>query len=314
MLRTTIAVVAAGVGGADAITALPFTIALGLPDRFARRIARNTQLVLLEESNLAWVADPAAGSAGVEDLTEQLCRAAWKLFQEIEKAGGTWAALRQGEFQQRVATVRARRQSALAMRRDALIGTSGFAELAELPVRVEAASAVPAPPFRSAVQFEALAPIRLAEPFEGLRDLSDQMLARIGARPKIFLANLGRISDFGPRATFAKSLFAAGGIEAQDNDGFADGTEMMAAFERSGTKLACICSSDEIYAREAVAAAESLRNAGASVWIAGHPEKIERPQLTGTCSFIFAGCDVLATLRKAYDHLGAELQAKKEPA
>ena len=73
ILRSTVAVFAAGLGGADAITVLPFTAALGLPDRFARRIARNTQLMLLEESNLAKVADPAAGAGGIEDLTEQLC-------------------------------------------------------------------------------------------------------------------------------------------------------------------------------------------------------------------------------------------------
>src|SRR5262245_31623334 len=91
MLRATIAVVGAGLGGADAITVLPFTLALGLPDRFARRIARNTQLVLLEESNLAKVADPAAGAGGIEDLTDKLCRAAWAAFQEIDAAGGAWA-------------------------------------------------------------------------------------------------------------------------------------------------------------------------------------------------------------------------------
>jgi methylmalonyl-CoA mutase len=88
MLRVTIAAFAAGLGGANAVTVLPFTSALGLPDAFARRAARNTQLILQEESNLAKVADPAAGSGGIEDLTDQLCRAAWSLFQEIEKSGG----------------------------------------------------------------------------------------------------------------------------------------------------------------------------------------------------------------------------------
>ena len=99
MLRTTIAVVSAGLGGADAVTVLPFTMALGLPDRFARRIARNTQLVLIEESNLAKVADPAAGAGGIEDLTDQLCGVAWRNFQDMEKAGGAWAALERGEIQ-----------------------------------------------------------------------------------------------------------------------------------------------------------------------------------------------------------------------
>ena len=200
MLRATIAVFSAGLGGADAVTVLPFTMALGLPDGFARRLARNTQLVLLDESNLAKVADPTAGAAGMEDLTDQLCRAAWKLFQDIEKAGGPWATLQKGELQRQVAAVRARRQSAVATRRDALIGTSDFPHLAELPVEVEQAAPVQPPPPHAEVRFQALAPIRLAEPFEQLRDLSDQMLARTGARPKIFLANIGRVSAFGPNA------------------------------------------------------------------------------------------------------------------
>ena len=93
MLRATMATFSAGLGGANAITVLPHTLALGLPDPFARRVARNTQLVLLEESNLAKVSDPAAGSGGIETLTQQLCEAAWALFQEIEKAGGVFAAL-----------------------------------------------------------------------------------------------------------------------------------------------------------------------------------------------------------------------------
>ena len=93
ILRSTVAVFAAGVGGADAITVLPFMAAIGLPDGFARRVARNTQLVLLEESNLAKVSDPTAGSGAIEDLTQQLCTAAWTVFQEIEKAGGAPAAL-----------------------------------------------------------------------------------------------------------------------------------------------------------------------------------------------------------------------------
>src|SRR5476651_1029384 len=110
MLRMTVAVAAAGLGGADNIAVLPHTAALGLPDALARRIARNTQLILLEESNLAKVGDPAAGSGAIEDLTAKLCAAAWTQFQEIEKAGGAWAALEQGLVQKNVAAVRTERQ------------------------------------------------------------------------------------------------------------------------------------------------------------------------------------------------------------
>ena len=152
--------------------------------------------------------------------------------------------------------------------------------------------------------FEALAPIRLAEPFEQLRDISDRMLARTGARPKIFLAALGSSSDFGPRATFAKDFVEAGGIEALSNEGAGERAEMVAAFARSGTRLACLCSSDQIYAREGAEAVQALRNAGASVWVAGPPGKLEAAlERAGVCGFIFEGCDVPATLRKAYDRI-----------
>src|SRR6185436_12892421 len=102
ILRGTIAAFAAGLGGADSITVLPFTAALGLPDRFARRMARNTQHILLDESNLAKVTDPAAGSGVIEDITEKLCQAAWTLFQEIEAAGGLAPALDRGLIQEKI--------------------------------------------------------------------------------------------------------------------------------------------------------------------------------------------------------------------
>jgi methylmalonyl-CoA mutase len=302
MLRATIAVASAGFGGADAITVLPFTSAQGLPDRFARRIARNTQLVLLEESNLAKVADPAAGAGGIEDLTEKLCRAAWTQFQEIERTGGAWNALEQGLIQKQVATVRAEREKAVARRKDALTGTSNFPDLAEAAVAVLDVPRVAVPAYPAAIKFEPLPSARLAEPFEQLRDASDRILAQTGARPKIFLANLGKLSDFTARATFAKNFFEAGGIEAMTNDGFAGREEMVAAFKASGAKLACLCSSDEVYAKEAADAARALAAAGCGhLYLAGRPGEAE-PALrdAGVAAFIFAGCDVLATLVAAH--------------
>jgi methylmalonyl-CoA mutase len=220
MLRATIAAFAAGIGGADAVAVLPFTIALGLPDRFARRIARNTQLLLLEESNIARVADPTAGAGGIEDLTDKLCHAAWTLFQEIEAAGGAPQALAKGLIQDKVAKVRAERQVAVAHRRDALTGTSDYPMLAEAKVAVLNATPLALADYPAGVSYPPLAPMRLAEPFERLRDASDRALTANGARPKVFLANLGTPADFTVRATFAKNLFEAGGIEAVTNDGF----------------------------------------------------------------------------------------------
>ena len=167
MLRATMAVVAAGLGGADAISVLPFTNAIGLPDKFARRIARNTQLILLEESNLAKVADPAAGSGGIKDLTAKLCAAAWALFQDIERAGGTAVALEQGLIQKKVAETRAARTQALKDGTDALTGTTIFPNPDEAPAAVLEAAPIPAAPApKGETSFEALASMRLAEPFE----------------------------------------------------------------------------------------------------------------------------------------------------
>ena len=152
-------------------------------------------------------------------------------------------------IQKKVAAVRDERRAAVARRKDALTGTSDFPDLAEVPVSVLDVAAAAPPSIATACKVEPLPRIRLAEPFEQLRDAADRMLARTGARPKIFLANLGKPSDFTARATFAKNFFEAGGIEAVSNDGFADRDEMIAALKTSGAKLACLCSSDEVYAR-----------------------------------------------------------------
>src|SRR5262249_62316660 len=121
------------------------------------------------------------------------------------------------------------------------------------------ASPPPPPPI-----FEPLPCIRLAEPFEELHDASDRMLARTGTQPKIFLANLGRPAEFSARAAFAKNFFAAGGIETTSSDGFAGVGDMIEGFKASGAKLACLCSSDEVYAREAADGAAALTSAVAS--------------------------------------------------
>lgn len=312
LLRATIATFAAGLGGANSVTVLPHTLALGLPDGFARRLARNTQLVLLDESNLARVSDPAAGSGGVEDLTQQLCTAAWAKFQTIEKAGGVFAALTQGLIQREVAGTRAARDSNIARRRDVLTGASEFPNLHEEAAAVlapaPAARPLPGPP---AVAFDALAAIRLAAPFERLRDRSDALLQQDGARPKVFLANLGTPADFTARATFARSFFEAGGIEAHDSDGFADPAELAAAFTASGAALACLCSSDAVYAAQAIEAGKALHAAGARhIYLAGRPEEQEPAwRAAGIGTFVFAGCDALATLQAAYANLSPDTGA-----
>ncbi len=305
MLRATIAVTAAGVAGADAVSVLPFTLAIGLPDAFARRVARNLQLILLEESNLYRVADPAAGSGGIEALTSELAQAAWTLFQEIEAAGGAGGAIPQGLLQKKIAATRATRQAAIAKRKDALTGASDYPNLGEAPVKVLDVARVSVPPLPAT--FEALPAMRLAEPFEALRDKSDAILAKTGVRPKVFLANLGKLSEFTARATYAKNFYEAGGIEAETNDGFKDQAALLAAFKASGAKLACLCSSDKVYESQAADAAMALTAAGAEVHLAGRPGDHEAAwRQAGVKTFIYMGCDVLSTLQAAHDRLGAQ--------
>lgn len=165
ILRATIAVFAAGIGGADAITVLPFTAARGLPDDFARRIARNTQLILLDEAHVAKVADPAAGTGWAEELTDTLCRAAWSLFQEIEAAGGAVAALEGGLIQQKVSTARSARAQALAERKEALVGANEFM-FGEVDVTTVGPPVTPPPAPPITVKIEPLVPVRFAASFE----------------------------------------------------------------------------------------------------------------------------------------------------
>lgn len=300
IVRGTIASLAAAVGGADAITVLPFTAAIGLPDGFARRIARNTQTILIEESNLHRVADPAAGAGAIEALTDALCLAAWSLFQEIEQAGGAADALNAGLIQRQVTKVRGAREARVARREDVLTGTSDFPDLAERPASVLESS----PRRQPATPPEMVVPLnrmRLAEAFEALRDASNAKLAGSGQRPKVFLACLGRPADFSARAGFAKNLFESGGIEALVPQGAQTIDDIVTSFRASGAGLACLCSSDKVYAAEAEPAAKALKAAGAThLYLAGKPRDREADlKAAGIETFLYQGCDTLAVLRAA---------------
>lgn len=306
ILRTGMAAAAAGMGGADSVCVLPYTQALGLPDAFARRVGRNSQIVLLEESHLGRVSDPAAGAGGLEALTGQIAEAAWDAFRAIEGEGGIVASLSVGKIQRRIEALREARAKAVATRRLPLTGATEFPNLAEKPVAV--LDVAPLPSGRpanfgtgAAVGCDPLPSQRLAEPFEVLRDASDAALAKSGRRPRVFLANLGPLSAFNARATFAANAFAAGGIEALTNDGFADTDSLVAAFKASDAPLVCLCSSDPIYAERAVEAATALAAAGAgTIYLAGRPADLAEPlKAAGVHGFLHVGCDLLALLDDA---------------
>lgn len=305
LLRATLAVFSAAVGGADAITVLPFTQALGAPDSFARRLARDTQLVLQDESHIHAVDDPTNGAGGFEALTENLCESAWKLFQEIESQGGLAFALEAGSFQARVAQTAAERARNVARANEKLTGTNEFPHIDEAPLEVLApfdASRLGAEPPQDALRSTPLAPRRLAESFESLRDRSDARLAATGQRPRVFLANLGSVAAFTARANFAKNFFEAGGIEAVFGEETDDAARMIDSYRKSGATLACLCSSDRIYCDAAAMVAIALAGAGAKVYLAGRPGEMEIEfRKAGVGEFIFAGCDMFDVLQRAVE-------------
>jgi methylmalonyl-CoA mutase len=284
---------------------LPFTWALGRPDAFARRIARNTQLVLQEESAAARVTDPAHGSWYVERLTDDLAKAAWGLFQEIEAGDGMAAALESGFIQDRIARVAETRAGDIAHGRIELTGVSAFPKPGDDGITVE-----PHAPFDPVVDGAAsvapLSPRRLAVPFEALRDAADAFLARTGKPPQVFLACLGDLAVHAARSTWMRNYLAAGGIEAVASAPLHNSADAGAAFAASGARIACICSSDDVYVELAEAAAGALKQAGAAqVLLAGRPKDQEAAlRAAGVDTFIFAGGDAVATLTKLHEALG----------
>ncbi|WP_188194839.1 methylmalonyl-CoA mutase family protein [Nonomuraea sp. SYSU D8015] len=324
MLRTTLACFAAGVGGAEAVTVRPFDACLGLPDAFSRRIARNTQSLLLEEAGVGRVVDPAGGSWYVERRTAELAERAWAWFQEIEAAGGADAAA--GLVSERIAATRARRAEDIAHRRFPITGVSEFPDINETPLRRTApagnvgagtpptgepsapvpdavaqppASAAPPPAAEPAAGAGAspvggLPKVRYAEEFEALRDLADAQ----PERPKVFLATIGPVAAHTARASFAANLFQSGGLATETAGPGADPEQIATAFAVSGARVACLCSSDKLYAQHAAAVATALRRAGAKrVWLAGKGE------YDGVDATLHAGCDALHVLRTTFDDL-----------
>lgn len=261
MLRTTLAAFGAGVGGADTVLVWPFDTVIpggqpGTSATFSRRIARNTQLLLLEESHLGQVLDPAGGSWFVEDLTEQLAQQAWRQFQEIEALGGFTAA--REHIGERIAEVAAARADDIAHRRSAITGVNEYPNLDEQPLPPSATQKAPAGVRRYAAQFEAL------------RDRSDAYLARTGARPQVLLLPLGPMAEHNIRTTFAANLLASGGI-AVINPGTVDAERVATAVAEAGSPdVAVLCGSDARYGAEAAAVIGAARTAGVDrVYLAG---------------------------------------------
>ncbi len=347
MLRTTVTCFSAAAGGADSIGVAPFDAALGVPGDFGRRIARNVQIILWEESHLARVIDPAGGSWYVETLTDRLAREVWGRFQELEGEGGILASLESGAIQARIAETWEARRKAIGTRKDPITGVSEFPNITEAPVEQEAidltalrsaaagrlsagrASSVPVvADFGTAVD-AAKKGVSLGQLAKALSDggcatvaaLPSHALAEdfealrdaadaADTRPTIFLATLGPIAQHTARATYAKNFFEAGGIAATTGVVLDTAEACADAFKASGAKVAVLCSSDTVYETLAEAAAQALKAAGAGkVWLAGAPgDKKDAYAAAGVDGYIHMGCDVLGTLVDLHAHLGLKTE------
>jgi len=274
MLRTTVAAFAAGVGGAEAVSVLSFDSPLGVPDAFGRRIARNTSSLLISESHVARVTDPAGGSYAVERLTHELCETGWAEFQRIEESGGIRAALDDGSLRARIHEVVGVREAEIARRKRPLTGVTEFPNLGEtLPSRV-------ADPAADDVR-------RYGASFEELRD--------VPATSPVFLATMGTIAAHTARATFASNLFAAGGIAVEAAGATAGVDDVLKAY--AGQPVVCLAGADSIYAEWGNDLIARLRDAGAT-WII-----IAGKAIDGVDDSCAMGVDALAFLHRTREKL-----------
>lgn len=278
MLRTTVAAFAAGVGGAQAVTVLPFDEPLGLPEPFSRRIARNISSLLISESHVATVMDAAGGSHLVEKLTDDTARSAWQLFGELDADGGVVNAIADGRLHDRIEAVVAERERLVSTRSKPLTGLSEFPSLHEKH------------PERRPYGRE-FAVRRWGASYEALRD---EPIAT-----PVFVATLGRIAQHTARAGFLSNLLAAGGIDVVVA-GATNGTdEVITAYESAGRPpVVAVAGPDDLYAERGAETIDALRAAGADrVILAGKPGDLAVDDSAAV------GVDALAFLRRTREAL-----------
>lgn len=333
ILRGTAASFASAVGGADAVMVRPFDDAVRTPTEQARRVARNTQIILAEESHLARVADPAGGAYLFETLTAQVAEAAWAEFKAIEAEGGMAQSLRSGGFRDRVEAIAQKRAVDIAKRKLPITGVSEFPNIAEKdlsedrkPVTAKAGDDIGvsgsgmAALIEAAKQGASLAALTkavysgeaeavaafeakpFAADFEALRDKAKTL------KPRIFLANIGPIADHTARATFAKNFFEAGGIETLPGKGFTEAEALVGAFTESGAPMAVLCGSDSGYEAHAESFAAALKAAGCTtLYLAGRPGEHEAVwRAAGVDDFIGMGSNLLEILADAQTRAGGQ--------
>ena len=300
MLRTQTEAMSAALGGVDSLTVLPFDATFKASDEFSERIARNQQLLLKEESNFDKVIDPAAGSYYIESLTAMIAQQAWKIFLDIQNAGGMLAAIESGSIFAAVKETADKRKKDVASRKEILLGTNQFPNFSEMAAEKiankECACKCGCTVETSGV---ALPTERAAEEFETLR-LATEASAK---RPKAFMLTIGNLAMRLARSQFSCNFFACAGYEVIDNLGFSTVEEGVAAAKAAGADIIVLCSSDDEYAELAIPAFQAV--GGEQIFVvAGAPACMEDLQKAGIENFIHVRVNVLETLKGFNNKLG----------
>ena len=314
ILRATTAVFAAATAGADALTVIPFNETLDASNEFGRRIARNTQTLLIEEAHLCRVVDPAAGSWFVESLTQELADAAWRNFQAIEADGGIVAAISSGSVESAIDTAWQTRLAGVCTRAQVLTGVSSYPHLSE-PVNPE--TAIEAAPSRASLPKRRLAERRLAQPFVAMRAASDRHLQATGERPRVHIVALGDSFSHRTRSNWAENLLAVAGIVGMGSQvpGATSPLQAQARFIESGLTTAIICATNECLSQRGNATVLSLREACANqIILVGQPNELPASlQTSGIDEFWYHGMDVVAALNRLQKHLGLHRTQSVKP-
>lgn len=299
MLRTQTEAMSAAIAGVESIGVLPYDSVYETPTEFAQRIAKNQQLILKHESHLDKVVDPAGGSYYIESLTRSIASEAWKLFLEIEEAGGLHKAVKEGTIQKAINESGNNRRTALAKRREILLGTNQYPNFGETsegrePLQKLCCCGKPEEHKEGTLDLA-----RLGTEFEALRLATE----RSGKRPKAFMLTIGNLAMRQARAQFSCNFLATAGYEVIDNLGFKSVEEGAAAALDAKADIVVICSSDDEYAQYAVPAYELLKDKALFI-VAGAPACTEELQRAGIENFIHVRVNVLETLKALNAKLG----------
>ncbi len=298
LLRTQTEAMSATLGGVDSLTVQPFDVTYQDSDNFSERIARNQQLLLKEESHFDKVIDPAAGSYYIEHLTNTIAGEAWKLFLQVEEEGGFAEAVEAGKVQEAVNESNAKRHSAVAKRREILLGTNQYPNFTEVAldkiVEEEDHKCGCGKPSITALDFS-----RGASDFEALRLATE----RSGKDVKVFMLTIGNLAMRLARSQFSSNFFACAGYSVIDNLGFKTVQEGVDAGLEQGADIIVICSSDDEYAEYAPEAFKYL-DGRAEFVVAGAPACSDDLKAVGIEHFVNVKSNVLETLQGFNEKLG----------